>query len=487
MEISIVSAALFIVMILLLLVVYDSNATMQAIVGKIRKSRKKDAGESHQEVAMENEQIAGMIDQQVSGMEVQQPVAVEVPQPTAVEAQQSQPQQPVMAGGQEPVVGYQQVPITAPSDDLGQTSSKPVGAKEWYIGVIRKLFRRVNKKETKRENSVEIPVQTETAPQESISPVISNLQDAIADLTYRVMQAEAATNKIGQIEGDIIKNGEETEMVAEEMRDILGTIRISIDGLDGKINQVSSEVQQLQESKSNELEIQATTPADVAVDEETKQKIKRLQEAVADMTDTIEAMPEEIRTAVTNSQSAITASQGNSERLGVIWDNLQSTPGFGARKTFRCESCGSHGYIASQVSCSKCGTSSWFGWWPSYEEMQEMEANATAHPHDSTEQEEITEMAEMFGSDEGVAELAEIQDLPDIDENPEIPDIDELAKMIEDAGIADETEETESTEPVELPETTEVLASVDTAEVEEAPKPKAKPKRKTTKKAKMSF
>ncbi|NQT71318.1 MAG: hypothetical protein HQ553_00940 [Chloroflexi bacterium] len=480
MEISIISAALFIVMILLLLVVYDSNATMQAIVGKIRKSRKKDAGESHQEVIMAEEQIAGMIDQQVSGMEVQQPIAVEVPQPTMVESQQPQSQQ--VSGQQVQVTGYQET-IDVPSDDYVVRIVKSVGVKEWYMGAIKKLFRKANKKETKRENRVERPVQAETVPQESTSPVISNLQDAIADLTYRVMQAEAAMGKIGQLEGDITKTGEETEMVAEEMRDILGTIRISIDGLDGKINQVSSEVQQLQESKDNELETQATTLADVAVDEETKQKIKRLQEAVADMTDTIEAMPEEIRTAVTNSQSAIIASQGNSERLEIIWDNLQSTPGFGARKTFRCESCGSHGYIASQVSCSKCGTSSWFGWWPSYEEMQEMEANATAHSHDSTEQEEITEMAEMFGSDESVAEVAEVQDLPDIDENPEIPDIDELAKMIEDAGIANETEETESMESVELPETTEVLESVDTAEVEEAPKPKAKPKR-TTKKAK---
>lgn len=482
METSIVSAALFIVMIMLLLVVYDSNATMQAFVGKMRKSREKDAGESHQEVTMEKEQIAGMIDQQVSGMEVQQSAGLEVPQPIAIEAQQTQPQQPVMAGGQQELAdGYQQMSITAPSDALGQTSNNPVGAKEWYMSAVRKLFRKGNKKKAKSENSVESPVQIETAQQESISPVINNMQDAIADLTYRVLQAEAAMGKIGQIEGDVIKTGEETEMVAEEMRDILGTIRISIDGIDGRINQVSSEVQQLQESKVNEPEIPPTMPADVAVDEETRQKIKRLQEAVADMTDTIEALPEEIRTALTNSHSAITASQGNSERLDIIWDNLQSTPGFGARKTFRCESCGTHGYIASQVSCSKCGTSSWFGWWPPYEEMQETDANAIAHSHDSTEQEEIEEMADMFGSDENVADLAELQDLPDINENPEIPDINELARMIEGADIADETVETESTEPAELLEATEALESVDEVDVEVAPKPKAKPKKKTKK------
>jgi hypothetical protein len=261
-ENSIISAALFIVMILLLLVVYDSNATMQAIVKKIRKSRGKDAGESHQEVTMEQEPIAGMMDQQVLSTEMQQPMAAAAPQPAVEEVQQTQSQQFI---GQPVQANINQEVINAPSDDLGEKGNKPVGVKEWYMGFFRKILSKVTRKRKPKTAEVEIspetPASTNNVPQEDMTPIISALQSAIADLTNRVMQAELAVGKIEQLEGDITRATEETEMVSEEMRDILGTIRTSIDGLDGRVNQMSSEVQQLQVTQTSEPEIPTMGPS----------------------------------------------------------------------------------------------------------------------------------------------------------------------------------------------------------------------------------
>ena len=60
-----------------------------------------------------------------------------------------------------------------------------------------------------------------------------------------------------------------------------------------------------------------------------------------------------------------------------ISTELKRTLGYGIQKTFKCDSCGSEGFVASQVICSKCGTGSMWGWWPTDEEAAEL-GNETA-------------------------------------------------------------------------------------------------------------
>jgi DNA-directed RNA polymerase subunit RPC12/RpoP len=42
----------------------------------------------------------------------------------------------------------------------------------------------------------------------------------------------------------------------------------------------------------------------------------------------------------------------------------QATPGFGARNSFKCASCGAQGMVATVYRCTKCGKDKWLGFWP---------------------------------------------------------------------------------------------------------------------------
>ena len=81
MDNYIIPGALFFVMILLLLVVYDSNATMQKIVGKIRRQRTEEMTASRQEViTMETQQITATGEYLASSAQAQSDAAIAVQQ-----------------------------------------------------------------------------------------------------------------------------------------------------------------------------------------------------------------------------------------------------------------------------------------------------------------------------------------------------------------------------------------------------------------------
>ena len=42
----------------------------------------------------------------------------------------------------------------------------------------------------------------------------------------------------------------------------------------------------------------------------------------------------------------------------------RATPGFGARNSFTCASCGARGMVATVYRCTKCGKDKWLGFWP---------------------------------------------------------------------------------------------------------------------------
>lgn len=51
-------------------------------------------------------------------------------------------------------------------------------------------------------------------------------------------------------------------------------------------------------------------------------------------------------------------------QLAGIIQNLQATPGYGARNAFKCSQCGSQRLVAITLRCTKCGGNSLWGWLP---------------------------------------------------------------------------------------------------------------------------
>ena len=332
MEFEIVSSALFFVMFLLLLVVYDSNPTLRRTAMRLLqrggKGEKKDKGKA-------------IVEQVEPFPEQQQDQVV----PFSVEMEGKKGQSNV--GMSRLMRAIHQRDKTAvempeevflPSDKLDQNVEKK------SRGILVRLFEAVTRGGVRDEEM-----------EEMVMSALDAIRNTIDELGKRVAQAEMSMGKVGQLEEGLTKAEDNTQMVSEEMKGILGSIRVSIDGLGSRLDELNSEIQEVKdrepkivEPQSREIEI---------VDEETKNKVKRLEEALADANEVLGSLPEKVEEALSNSTDI-------GERLEVVSGNLQSTLGFSIRKAFRCESCGSSGYVASQVTCSKCGAGSWWGWWP---------------------------------------------------------------------------------------------------------------------------
>jgi hypothetical protein len=312
-----------------------------------------------------------------------------------------------------------------------------------------------------------------------------------ADLTGRISQTESNLNKFGQLEEGITKVTEETEMVAEEMKDILGSIRVSIDRLENRVNQVSTELQEVRDAEAQTRGIDGGDN----IDEETKNQIKRLEESVADISESmgaLKSLPEDVTGAVNNSRHALNNTQEVGERLEVIWDNLQSTLGYGARKTFRCDSCGSHGYVASQVTCSRCGITGWYGWYPTDQDLP-----AAMLGSNSTDPDELTEtvvepddidktdalsdingMAEMFGIADLTAEGTEVKHDTGRDKTPEISELEEMMRSAGVKDILDVPRLSEDTEETETGDSIQVTEDYNSDDAVTEPDNKSKPQKK---------
>lgn len=327
MQTVMISGALFFVMILLLLVVYDSNPTVQRIVGKFWPFRMTPAKQGHKEAPMNNNEDH---------------------------------------------------PAAPPA-----TPGSPTQASRWR----RRLFpfpRRhreshgsvaspspVEKVELPPAETANIPPQ---APMhKGKAEALSELQETIGNLTGRLSQAETAIEKIAHLEGEVTRVAEATEIVSQDFKDILGSLRSTIDGFESRLNAMSAQLEEVRQSAPS-----AQAPAARAeLDEETRGRIKSLEKAVADMAETIRSLPDDVRRALSNSRKAAGEAEELGKRLEIISSNLQMTLGYGIKKAFRCDSCGSQGFVASRVVCSKCGTASWWGWWPVNEETAENDADET--------------------------------------------------------------------------------------------------------------
>ncbi|MBI4313000.1 MAG: hypothetical protein HY681_14660 [Chloroflexi bacterium] len=51
-------------------------------------------------------------------------------------------------------------------------------------------------------------------------------------------------------------------------------------------------------------------------------------------------------------------------RVDQLSGDLQATPGNGLQKSFSCGACGTSGNVATQVKCTNCGETYWWGWYP---------------------------------------------------------------------------------------------------------------------------
>lgn len=86
-------------------------------------------------------------------------------------------------------------------------------------------------------------------------------------------------------------------------------------------------------------------------------RIERLEAALAESNNSIMQIHQEYQTFSTQVQLM-------GSRLEGVLDNLKSTLGYRAQKTFTCASCEADGNVAAKVKCTSCGKENWWGWWP---------------------------------------------------------------------------------------------------------------------------
>ncbi|NQW23972.1 MAG: hypothetical protein HQ475_11055 [SAR202 cluster bacterium] len=82
---------------------------------------------------------------------------------------------------------------------------------------------------------------------------------------------------------------------------------------------------------------QAGTPSDITA------SVKQLQQDIQTLVGHIQAMNTKIETVVAG---------------------LGGTVGYAAHESFQCKECQVKGNVAAELSCTSCGTKSWWGWFP---------------------------------------------------------------------------------------------------------------------------
>jgi len=62
-------------------------------------------------------------------------------------------------------------------------------------------------------------------------------------------------------------------------------------------------------------------------------------------------------------ESRVEALEALGAELEDIETRINSTPALGLKHHFKCD-CGSSGYVALRIKCTKCGRETWWGWHP---------------------------------------------------------------------------------------------------------------------------
>lgn len=104
-----------------------------------------------------------------------------------------------------------------------------------------------------------------------------------------------------------------------------------------------------------------TAPMATTLDNEAlnglTERMGRLEAALAESNNNVMQIRLEFQTFATQVQLI-------GSRMEGVLDNLKSTLGYRAQKTFTCTSCDANGDVAAKVKCTGCGKENWWGWWP---------------------------------------------------------------------------------------------------------------------------
>jgi len=91
--------------------------------------------------------------------------------------------------------------------------------------------------------------------------------------------------------------------------------------------------------------------------EETVVKIGRQEGTPADISASVKQVQQDIQTLVGHIQAINT-------KIETVVAGLGGTVGYAAHENFQCKKCQNKGMVAAELSCTSCGTKSWWGWFP---------------------------------------------------------------------------------------------------------------------------
>ena len=76
--------------------------------------------------------------------------------------------------------------------------------------------------------------------------------------------------------------------------------------------------------------------------------------------------PGALRSKVRQLESRMEVLEALSAKLEDIESRLDGTPTLGLKHRFKCD-CGTSGFVALHIKCTKCGRETYWGWWPEKE------------------------------------------------------------------------------------------------------------------------
>ena len=83
----------------------------------------------------------------------------------------------------------------------------------------------------------------------------------------------------------------------------------------------------------------------------------QIEASISETTNSVQ----KVQTTVQELSDRLQSIAGKIER---IEENLQATPGYGAKNSFTCVSCSTEGMVAMPARCTQCGHQTWWGWYP---------------------------------------------------------------------------------------------------------------------------
>ncbi|MBC8281621.1 MAG: hypothetical protein H8E48_12610 [Chloroflexi bacterium] len=91
--------------------------------------------------------------------------------------------------------------------------------------------------------------------------------------------------------------------------------------------------------------------------EESMVKIGSQEGTPAELSASVKQVQQDIQTLVGHIQALNT-------KIETVVAGMAGTVGYAAHESFQCKKCQTKGTVAAELSCTTCGTKSWWGWFP---------------------------------------------------------------------------------------------------------------------------